>query len=96
MAPRFISSRFKFEKGETIPEHEECWAFEGERDPSLWHVNGYDRFSHEHYELASDLGSLEEAEIIKEAAKRHIKSTQIATAGFHDDVYVVRPRVSTS
>jgi hypothetical protein len=90
MAPRFIKSSFLFEKGEECPKHLNKSAI-GDRDPHLWHVNGYDTFSRETYPLASDVESLEDAQILAKAAHKAISIFHSDSGDLRDSVSVVSP-----
>lgn len=92
MAPRFNKFSFAFEKDEKVPKHDEGWAWDAERDPRLWHINGHDQFSHETYELASNIEDKDAADLLARAARRHIEASQLASPGFHDRVYIIYPQ----
>lgn len=101
MAPRFYQHSFSFEKGEEIPKHIEEYPG-GERDGSLWHIDGYDTFEGAVYPLASDIECLGVAELLTKAARRSIEQTQptsssggLGFGGIQDRVYVIHPRTRT-
>lgn len=91
MAPRFFEASFTFEKGEQVPEHEEGWSGEVERDPKLWHLNGYDRFEGSTYPIASNIEDHEVAELLARAVKRSIVKVQARSGSIQDSVHVISP-----
>ncbi len=95
MAARFVKSSFKFERGEKAPKHEEGWAWEVQRDPALWHVDGHDTFANEVYELASNLEDADAAELLARAARRQIQSFQVGAGSLQDTVQIIYPTVSS-
>ncbi len=100
MAPRFLEISFIFEHGERIPEHIEGLAGEGVRDPQLWHIDGYDRFDGQTYPVASDIETLEDAELLLRAARRSMKgwhdSYNFGGSKANDSAYLVSPKCERS
>lgn len=94
MAPRFNKHSFIFKEGEQMPEHEEGWLFDVPRDPTLWHIDGYDSFEGESYKLASNIEDEEAVDLLARAARRAIEKSQPrAHAGsIQDRVYIIYPR----
>lgn len=98
MPPTFSNHSFKFMEGETPPNHISDWAGEVERKRGLWHIDGYDTFEGAEYPVASNIETIEDAELLARALRRRIEEAQPsatsggqAFGGIQDRVYIVNP-----
>ena len=95
MPPRFKESSFKFNHGESIPEHIEEYPG-GAQDPAKYHLNGFDTFDEEDYPLAKDIDDLPTAQMLYFARLRHLEANQPSVSsggqrGIQDKVLIVHP-----
>lgn len=98
MPPVFNESSFKFEEGEQVPDHVEGYAG-GAKDPSKYHLDGFDTFDGEDYPLARDIDDLPTAQMLHTARMRQLEETQFSSSsggqsGIQDRVYVVHPKTN--
>lgn len=96
MPPVFNESDFKFPEGEQIPEHIEGYPA-GEKDPTKYHLDGYDTFSGEDYPLATDIDDLPTARVLHTARMLHLQEIQPQSSsggqgGIQDRVSIVQPK----
>jgi hypothetical protein len=101
MPPKFSTTSFDFLPGDNVPEHDEGYAMSTDpRDPSKYHLDGFDTFDRSTYPLAHDIDTLEEAELLVKARRRSLERTQPSSssggqAGIQDRVSIVYPDPET-
>ena len=93
MPPVFKENSFEFIESEPVPDHIDSWPTLSDRISDLWHVNAHDAFDDEVYPVASNLASLEEAELLARAFKRRFDNSQLCSQidVAEDKVFVIGP-----
>jgi hypothetical protein len=98
MPPVFSERSFKFEEGESVPEHVED-SLGYSRDPDKYHLDGFDTFASESYPLARDIDDLPTAQMLRAARLRHLEEAQPSSSsggqsGIQDKVSIIHPQTN--
>lgn len=96
MPPVFSEKSFEFEDGQEVPDHADG-SLSGYRDPSKYHLDGFDTFDGEAYPLANDIDNFPTAKMLCAARQRHLEITQPTSTiggpgGVQDQTYIIEPR----
>ncbi len=98
MPPTFTEDSFKFEEGQTVPDHFEGYPDTEVRNRTKIWLQGEDTFDNEYYPLAIDIDDMPTAEVLRVARLRKLEEEQPTESsggqswgGIQDRVYIRQP-----